>query len=214
MRWLTRRGGTAVEPALDPVTGPEPAADPDSVPAAEPKPVADESPAEPAPLPSEPDRLADAVAALAARQDGLNQLFEDRLRSDAVQAEALRHLHDELRAYRDNFVRQALLPVLKDVMLCFDYASDELERAPAEAPALSHLREVLADLLFKYDVEPVRAAGDEFDPQTQHCVRAVPTADPARERKVAARGRAGFRDRAGLLRKEHVTVFKFTPTGE
>jgi molecular chaperone GrpE (heat shock protein) len=160
-----------------------------------------------------PPATAEALlAAVAARQDDLTRLFEDRLRSDAVQADALRYLHDELQAYREDFVRAARRPVLKEVMQCYDFVAAELDRAATpEAPALEHVKSVLTDLLFKYDIEPGRVEGDDFDREAQQGIRTVATTDPALDRKVAARGLIGFRERGAVLRKEQVTVYKFTP---
>ena len=158
------------------------------------------------------DPVQAGLADLAARQDELNRLFEERLRTDAVQADALRYLHDELQAYRDDFIRAARRPVLKEVMQCYDFVAAELDRAAtAEAPALEHVKSVLTDLLFKYDVEPGRVEGDDFDRESQQGIRTVATTDPALDRKVAARGLIGFRERGAVLRKEQVTVYKFTP---
>lgn len=158
---------------------------------------------------------------LSAKQDGLRELFEARIRSDDVQAKALERLHDQVVEYKANFVRQEMQPLLRDLIYCYDFAADEAERAgqsgtatPQETSrAFDHLRQMVADILAKYDVEPYRSSGPEFDRREQQCVRTVPTANEAEEKKVAAVGAVGFRIADRIVRKEQVTVYKYTPAG-
>jgi molecular chaperone GrpE (heat shock protein) len=157
---------------------------------------------------------------LGVKQDELRALFEARIRSDEVQAKALERLHDQLRDYKANFIRQEMLPLLRDLIYCYDYAADESDRAsldgvpptPQEvAHAFNHLKQMVADVLAKYDVEPYRASGPDFDRREQQCVRTVPTAVEADEKKVAVVGAIGFRLAEQIIRKEQVTVYKFSP---
>lgn len=165
--------------------------------------------------------VAISLEGLGAKQDELKALFESRIRSDEVQAKALERLHDQLSDYKVNFIRQEMQPLLRDVIFCYDYAADELERAGRDGPpptaqetarAFDHLRQMLADVLAKYDVEPYRAAGPDFDRREQQCVRTVPTGIEANEKKVAAAGAIGFRLGDQIVRKEQVTVYKYTPS--
>jgi molecular chaperone GrpE (heat shock protein) len=222
MGWFSKQGGAVAgkepteEAEVGSTTGPDirvtgevPARSDDNVPTS----TLDAPPADPPD--TGPDPFTQAVGSLASRQDELNRLFEDRLRSDQVQADVLQHLHDEMRAYRDNFIRKAQQGVLKEVMHCYDFVSGERDTgAEGGIGSLDHLKDMLIDLLFKYDIEPFRSESDEFDRDSQQCLRTVPTPEPEKDRKVAARGLVGFRDRDGILRKEQVTVFKFNqPTG-
>jgi molecular chaperone GrpE (heat shock protein) len=159
---------------------------------------------------------------ISAKQDELRELFESRIRSDEVQAKALERLHDQVREYKVNFVRQEMQPLLRDLIYCYDFAADEVERtnrggppptAEQSARAFDHLRQMVADVLAKYDVEPYRSPGPEFDRREQQCVRTVPTPVEANEKKVAAVGAVGFRLADLIVRKEQVTVYKYTPTG-
>jgi molecular chaperone GrpE (heat shock protein) len=159
------------------------------------------------------------IAALAAHQEELKSLFDSRLHSDEVQAKALERLHDQLQDYKSNFIRQALLPVLKDIIYCYDFAASavpgaELEaaaQADAQAKALAHLKQMLLDILFKYDVEPYRGEGEFFDRKTQQCVKTLPTDAEADDKKVAAPGVVGFRLGETIVRKEQVTLYKHMP---
>ncbi len=159
---------------------------------------------------------------LAVKQEALRELFESRLRSDEVQTKALERLHDQVREYKANFIRQEMQPLLRDLIFCYDFAADEVERANRGGPpptaqetarAFDHLRQMVADVLAKYDVEPYRSPGPEFDRREQQCVRTVPTTVEADEKKVAAVGAVGFRLADLIVRKEQVTVYKHTPPG-
>lgn len=202
-------------------------------PAEEPAPVVEAEPAAP-PLFVE---LAAAQKDLAKQQRELNDLFSTRLRSDEAQARAVEKLHDELRQYKSNFVRQQILPVLKEVIFCHDFATNELIRLTPAAPtggeeassatagslavsrvdaapavkALEIARQMLQDLLFKYDVEPYRNDEAAFDPKSQQCMQTTPTDRSELDKKVATRGLEGFRGPDGILRREQVTVYKFHP---
>ncbi len=164
--------------------------------------------------------VAIGIQDLAAKQDGLRELFEARIRSDEVQSKALERLHDQVREYKANFIRQEMQPLLRDLIYCYDFAADEVERAnrvatpPSSketAHAFDHLRQMLADVLAKYDVEPYRSSGPEFDRREQQCVRTVPTTIEADEKKVAVVGAIGFRLADLIVRKEQVTVYKYIP---
>jgi molecular chaperone GrpE (heat shock protein) len=164
--------------------------------------------------------VAIAVQDLAAKQEALRELFEARIRSDEVQGKALERLHDQVQEYKTNFVRQEMLPLLRDLIYCYDFAADEVERAqPAPAgpgsnetaQAFDHLRQMIADVLGKYDVVPYRSAGPEFDRREQQCVRTVPTNVALEEKKIAVVGAIGFRLADLIIRKEQVTVFKYSP---
>jgi molecular chaperone GrpE (heat shock protein) len=70
---------------------------------------------------------------------------------------------------------------------------------------------MVADVLSKYDVEPYRVPGPDFDRREQQCVRTVPTSVEADEKKIAAVGAVGFRLADQIVRKEQVTVYKYAP---
>lgn len=154
---------------------------------------------------------------LSAGQQALNDQFATRLRSDEAQARAVEKLHDELRQYKTNFVRQQLLPLLKEVIFCHDFVSAQIEKLSAAGEATSAVRpleatqQMLIDLLFKYDVEPYRSEGETFDPKWQQCTHTVPIGRAEGDKSIAARGLTGFRAPEGVVRREQVSVCKFTP---
>ena len=70
---------------------------------------------------------------------------------------------------------------------------------------------MVADVLAKYDVVPYRCPGPEFDRREQQCVRTVPTTVETEEKKIAVVGAIGFRLADLIVRKEQVTVYKYSP---
>jgi molecular chaperone GrpE (heat shock protein) len=180
-------------------------------------------PGDDAALPSALEDIVKKTGDIGNRLEDLYQLFEARLQSDDVQAKALERLHDQLQDYKSNFIRQALLPVLKDLIFCLDFVTDEIERLgektdcqsalPVAAKSFEHVKHMLTDALFKYDVEPFRCEDEFFDRKTQQCLRTVPTNVEADDKKIAVRGVIGYRERETILRKEQVTVYKYVPSG-
>jgi molecular chaperone GrpE (heat shock protein) len=77
--------------------------------------------------------------------------------------------------------------------------------------ALEAVRQMLVDLMFKYDVEPFRSESEQFDPKSQQCVQTVATTEPAADKTIASRRAEGFRSPEGIVRREQVSVYKFTP---
>jgi molecular chaperone GrpE (heat shock protein) len=163
-----------------------------------------------------------ALQPLGEGQKALQDQFAARIRSDEVQAKALETLHDDLKQYKSNFVRQQMLPLLKEVIFCHDFVAAQFERASGEEAsaaspatnALSATKQMLLDLLFKYDVEPFQGESEQFDPKNQQCARTVPTGRAEADKMIAGRVQAGFRSPDGIVRREQVTVFKFTPGAE
>jgi len=163
-----------------------------------------------------------AIQPLGDAQKALQEQFASRIRSDEVQAKALETLHDDLKQYKANFVRQQMLPLLKEVIFCHDFVASQVDRASTDeaasgTPAVSALaatKQMLLDLLFKYDVEPYQGEGEQFDPKNQQCARTVPTGRADADKTIAGRMQAGFRSPDGIVRREQVTVYKFTPGAE
>jgi molecular chaperone GrpE (heat shock protein) len=165
------------------------------------------------------DELSAGQRELCEGQRALNDLFSTRFRSDEAQARAVEKLHDELRQYKTNFVRQQLLPLLKEVIFCHDFLTEQVARLAVESAgtpdpalrALASAQQMLIDLMFKYDVEPFRSEGEQFDPKCQQCTQTVAADRTEDDRTIAARGLTGFRSPEGIVRREQVTVYKFTP---
>jgi molecular chaperone GrpE len=146
----------------------------------------------------------------------LRELFESRLRSDDVQNRSLDRLLDELRDYKANFVRQQWQPLLREVIDCHDFAAKESQRlsavestAPEASASLGVLRQMLLDLLSRYDIEPYRHESELFDAKWQQCIKTVFSGNPEDDKRIAEQGVPGFRQGDQLVRREQVVVYKF-----
>ncbi len=147
------------------------------------------------------------------------RLFESRIHSDEVQARALERLHGELQDYKQNFVRQEMMPLLKDVIFCHDVIAKEADRIQADrgdsgaAKAIELIGQMLLDTLFKYDVEPFRGETDEYDRKSQQCVGTELTGDQQLDKHTAMHGLLGFRMEDKIIRREQVTVYRYEAVG-
>jgi molecular chaperone GrpE (heat shock protein) len=170
------------------------------------------------------DPQATTTAELMAEQMELRKLFESRIHSDEVQARALERLHDELQSSRKQLQRTEMAPLFKDIIFCHDFVTRELERhdesdgPQSDSPvdwqsSFEVLGQMLLDVLFKYDVEPLRSESEEFDRKTQQCVRSENTTDADKDRQIATCGLIGFRSEERIMRREQVTVFRYRPSG-
>ncbi len=65
----------------------------------------------------------------------------------------------------------------------------------------------IEDILYRQGVEPFALEGDAFDPRRQRALSTVPTDDPDRNKRVAARLRKGFQAGDKVIRPEMVTVY-------
>lgn len=166
--------------------------------------------------------LLTGLSEISAQQLELRQIFENRLRSDEIQGKALERLHDELQQYKTNFVRQSLTPLLKEVIFCHDFVLQQTDRlnqpgsenrADTAQKSLDAVRQMLVDLLFKFDVEPYRneaGTGSPFEPRTQQCLKTLPTDQPDLDKRIAQQGACGFRAGETILRREQVMVYKYS----
>lgn len=158
---------------------------------------------------------------LVREQAGLREQFDARMRSDEVQNRALDRLLDELRDYKSNFVRQQQQPLLREIIDCYDFATRESLRLSNPAPdgeagtgttgaaSLGVLSQMLIDLLSRYDIEPYRHDGPQFDGKWQQCVKTVPCDALERDKQVAETGAIGFRQGDLIIRREQVVVYKY-----
>lgn len=186
-------------------------------------PVAETAPASVAPdLAAVGPAIVERLSQLVASQQQLQALFDSRIHSDEVQGKSVERLSDELRDYKANFIRQQMQPLLKELIFCYDFVTNEVQRLRSPEPtgnadplrSLDMLGQMLMDVLFKYDVEPYRGEGDQFDPKVQQCSRTVPTEVEEQDKKIASAGATGFQSPTGIIRREQVTVYKFRPAAK
>lgn len=211
----------------DPIPEPEAEA---TLPAVEPEPpVAEEVVADP-PLPEEaeppagdapaqaepPVPAADAETAAALR--GIEQGLEEAVRLLDRQTGLADRLHAENQRLREGELRNALLPMVRDLLHLHDDLGRLLEAAAEDASAgdLRIVREALTETLRRNGIDQTSPEiGSAFDPKLHSTAGVVPTADHAQHRTIAEVVRPGYRwDDGTRIRVAEVRVHKHTPAPE
>ncbi len=148
------------------------------------------------------------------RLEQLTQLFNDRLRNDAVQQKAFDQLYEELRQYKEDFLFQAEKPFLLDLLLFYDslnWFQETLRREEMSpevvADSFQYLLDEFMELLYRRDVVPCEGA-ERFDRRLHKAVRVVPTSRPDEDWKVQAVLKRGFLRGERLLRPEEIAVYR------
>ena len=208
----------------EPELGPEPGSEPVVafvMPAAAYGSVATEEIALDAP-PAPDDATAGAVHALAdrldRRLDALQNAFDREIRAEATREKVVDRLHAELQEYKQGLILGILRPVFVDLIQLHDdigkmvAAQGEVDGDSARLLGLMRgYQQGVEDILYRQGVEPFAVEGDAFDPRRQRALATVPTDDPDRARRVAARLRKGFQAGDKVIRPEMVTVFAHKP---
>jgi molecular chaperone GrpE (heat shock protein) len=150
---------------------------------------------------------------LTAEIRGLRDTFDAKIRYDEVRERLFDSMSDELTQHRQGVFRMQLRPVLLDLVAMHDdislmIAAPECE--PATAAQLELVRESVAQALARNGVEHFTSEfeSDEVDRKLHKVVSVTRTADPAVDRRIAARLRVGFRWGERVLRPEWVSVYR------
>ena len=164
------------------------------------------------------------ITQLVSKVQGLESLFESKLRYDAQKDETINRLHSELQAHKADLMNKITSPLVNDFIGLFDDLDRRINHAESESDdpkrdILGPLREIqqhVLDILERYDVFDFRNDGPRFDRKTQELIKAVPTEDAEQTQMVVRSLRAGFRRDDRVIRQEGVEVYAFpsTPTEE
>ncbi len=188
-------------------------------------PVESEEPApapDPGPAPLAPGPAPEAIAALGEglhrKLDALATLIDRENRAEATREKVVDRLHAELQEYKQGLILGILRPVFADLIQLHDdigkmvAAQGEVDGDSARLLGLMRgYQQGVEDILYRQGVEPFAVEGDAFDPRRQRALATVPTDDPDRARRVAARLRKGFQAGDKVIRPEMVTVFAHKP---
>lgn len=150
----------------------------------------------------------------------LTDLFQERLRNDAVQQKAFDLLYEELKQYKEDFLFQTEKPFLLDLLLFYDSLNwfqqslEKQEMSPeVVADSFQYLLDEFLELLYRRDVVPCEAA-TRFDRKLHKAVRIVPTPNTNDDWRVQTVLKRGFVRGDRLLRPEEVSVFRVGGEGE
>ncbi|WP_435009285.1 nucleotide exchange factor GrpE [Tundrisphaera lichenicola] len=178
------------------------------------------------PTPPGPVDLGPALGAIEAlgeglhrKLDGLQTLFDREIRAETTREKVVDRLHAELQEYKQGLILGILRPVFVDLIQLHDDIGKMVDAQgdlDGEAARLVDLmrgyQQGIEDILYRQGVEPFAVEGDTFDPRRQRALSTVPTDDPDRNKRVAARLRKGFQADDKVIRPEMVTVHSFKAT--
>ncbi len=135
-----------------------------------------------------------------------------KIKKDQNQKEAFEKLYEEMKQYKDNFLRTAARPIIADLLLLFDnIARIEKKMSSHEEVSkdLQFLREELEEILYRQDVEMITEHSPHLDRQYQRAVQTTATGDPQEDGRVSQVIREGFRWGEHLLRPQEVLLKKY-----
>ncbi len=173
------------------------------------------------------DPIAPSLEAITALGEGLNRkldalqtLFDREIRAESTREKVVDRLHAELQEYKQGLILGILRPVFVDLIQLHDDIGkmvDAQGEAEGEAARLIDLmrgyQQGIEDILYRQGVEPFAQVDDTFDPRRQRALSTVPTDDPDRNKRVAARLRKGFQAGDKVIRPEMVTVYSYKTSG-
>lgn len=131
--------------------------------------------------------------------------------------EMVKQLHQEMQEYKRDFLKEAMRPVLLDVILLYDSIAMTLDAARAadedgDRSTVANLEVLLTEteeILARQGVERMASTPDVFDATVQQAIEREMTGDRDADFKVARRLKGGFALQGRPLRKEVVTVLRY-----
>lgn len=135
-----------------------------------------------------------------------------KIKKDQNQKDAFEKLYEEMKQYKDNFLRTAARPIIADLLLLFDNIARIEKKMSSQKEVskdLQFLREELEEILYRQDVEMITDHSPHLDRQYQRAVQTMPTDDPKEDGRVSQVIREGFRWGEHLLRPQEVLLKKY-----
>jgi molecular chaperone GrpE (heat shock protein) len=143
--------------------------------------------------------------------------------TESVNQRLFNSLHQELKSYRDNFLRESLQkPFIRDLVMLFDDLSNlaaQIETSSAAATKksapihqwcanLQNAVQALLEVLHRMDVTPIEAK-DRIDRKLHRVVSYEPTEIAEEDGQIVMRTKRGFVWRDEVLRPEEVVAKRF-----
>jgi molecular chaperone GrpE (heat shock protein) len=148
--------------------------------------------------------------------EAYGKLAKDGKRKD----QAYDQLYDELRTYKNNFLKSAQKPLLMDVILLYDgivrtigsfsELPDEKVTRQMVIDALTHTRDEILEVLYRRDIERIADAPKRLDVELQKPISRIDTDKPEEDREIVQVVREGFRQNGVVLRPQEVVVKRCT----
>jgi molecular chaperone GrpE (heat shock protein) len=157
-----------------------------------------------APVPDEAEPP--AVDPIMMKLDYLQNLFRRRLNEDTATKMAVQELHDRLQKAQAVTEMRFLMPLAQRLFQVVDrldmVVTDAADGKPQESPAelATSIADEIVDILAMYELEAITGDSAQFDSATQEVVSIVENGDAARDGRVVAVRRRGWRLGARVLR--------------
>jgi molecular chaperone GrpE (heat shock protein) len=163
--------------------------------------------------PDTPAPAAETVPAAAVAPQGLERQLEHALNLARQRDGLIDRLHKENQLLRQGELRQALLPLLRDLVRLHDDLGKMIETEPPGAEDLTLVREALTEVLNRYGITSFAPVpGEAYDSARHAVAEARASVDPSAERTVAAVTRVGFqREDGSIVRAAEVAVYRYQP---
>lgn len=169
------------------------------------------SPLEEADQAAEPEREEVLTPELAMAVKELDTRLEESLRLLARQSDLVDRLHVENQELRAGELRNAQLPLIRDLLRLHDDVGRMREAAGESEHDLRLVQDGLSDTLARNGVEAFSPGhGDPFDPRFHAAAGVEPAEDKALDKAVAEVMRQGFRWESGdTIRVAEVRAYRY-----
>lgn len=171
--------------------------------------------------PSETEALKQELADIKAGLATLQEIFDQKIKTDTYKDSLFKKLHDELQDYRNGTFEKNSDAIALEIIRLIDELGKDLEvfGQTAETDNVSkalygktdELRQELLDILYRQSIEPYQEKSEELDSHRQTNVQTVTTEEPEKHRKIAERVSDGYEKNGRVIRKERVKVYRAVP---
>jgi len=151
-------------------------------------------------------------------QQEMTKEFQAKLKYDKHKDQLIDKLHKELQAYKDDVIKAAMTPIVKDLIMLNDniYKLVENYRNSSDPldgeEILNHLFAVtndINDVLYRQGIETFSSPDEKVDLMKQTIFKTIKTADQSKEKHLAERLRKGYVWDEQMIRKELVSVYVY-----
>ncbi|MCC8162014.1 MAG: nucleotide exchange factor GrpE [Lachnospiraceae bacterium] len=160
----------------------------------------------------------DVYRILLEKMDELQNLFEQRLRTDEYKNRLFDQLYGDLKEYQNDVVASVTTPMLMEIISILDRMkkqspSPDPDDYPGAYAALlrnwNNAVEDLEDLLYAQDTEPYSEEGDVPDTKRQKIVKTVATSDRSLDNQIAQHLSGGYVKNNRIIKFERVSIYKY-----
>lgn len=129
-------------------------------------------------------------------------------------------LYDEMRQYKEDFLYRAQKPLFLELITLFDSilrverqyeAKEGMDEAARD---IRYLKDVLLEILYRYDIEVIEEHPEKLDISIQKPIKRVDVTDPAEDRVVVQYVREGFKRDNTVLRPQEIIVKRYCKAKE